>query len=183
MSGTIGILVRAVMKTFAGWLVAKAFADQSNADMVANGVGAGILILLSLIWSHVNLWKVTNPLPSPKQLSLFALGIGTVALCLTGCTTALQSDKIMSVKQRCFGLVVETVSTTSASPNVKLGFVSTVWQIIPTCTNGPIFAPQYMDTFDLGQEINPFGTSITENTGSGSVMLGTNGEASAFAPK
>ena len=102
---------------------------------------------------------------------------------LAGCQTALNSDKIISVKQRCFGLVVETTSTTANAPNIKLGFTSTVWQMIPTSTNGPVNAPKYVDTFDLEQNINPFATGISENTGSGDVMVGTNGTSSAVVPK
>ena len=182
MKDTIAIVIRAIMKTFAGWLVGKALADQSTADIVANGVGAGLLIVFSLVWSHVHLWRVSNPLPSPKALGLLLCGL-LLSLGFVGCKTALDSSKIISVKQRCFGLIVETVSTTSASPNVKLGFCSTVWQMIPTSTNA-IFAPQYADTFDMQQSINPFATDITENTAAGSEMVGTNGEASVvFPPK
>ena len=180
MKNTLAIIIRAGMKTFAGWLVAKAFADQATADSVANGVGAGLLIIASLVWSHIHLFRVSNPLPSPKALGILTGGL-LLAVSLAGCTTALNSDKIISVKQRCFGVVVETTSTTANAPNVKLGFCSTVWQMIPTSTNA-LFAPDYVDTFDLHQDINPFATGISENTGSGTVMIGTNGQASALFP-
>lgn len=181
MKDTFQIIIRAGMKTFAGWLVAKAFADQTTADTITNGVGAGLLIIASLVWSHIHLFRVSNPLPSPKALGLLLCGLllaGTA-----GCATALQSDKIITVKQRCFGIVVETVSTTTSSPDVKLGFCSTVWEMVPTGTNR-LYAPDYMDTFAMSQSLNPFATDITENTGTGMVSIGTNGEAGVvFRPQ
>lgn len=180
MKDTLAILIRAGMKTFAGYLVTKALANQATADTVANGVGAGLLILLSLIWSHVHLFRASNPLPSPKALGLLCAGL-LLALGVTGCQTALNSDKIISVKQRCFGITVETANTANSTPSIKLGFCSTVWQVIPTSTNS-IYAPSYVDTFNLDQGLNPFATGISENTGAGSVMIGTNGQASALFP-
>jgi hypothetical protein len=90
---------------------------------------------------------------------------------LAGCTTALQSDKIISIKTRCFGVIIETSSMSANSvPTVKLGFISQVVQLIPTSTN-VLYAPNYMDTFDLGQGMSPFSTTISEDTGTGNVML------------
>jgi hypothetical protein len=113
-----------------------------------------------------------------KIIQILTIGL----LALTGCVTALKSDKIVAVKQRCFGIVVETASTASGPPSVKLGFVSTVVQIIPTSTNGPIYAPEYVDTFDLGQGAMPFTTSISEDTGTGQVTLGGTNGAGALRP-
>lgn len=105
-------------------------------------------------------------------------------LLLTGCITALQSDKIVSIKQRVFGVVVETANSANGTPSVKLGFSSTVWQMIPTSTNGPVYAPKYMDVFDLKQGINPFATGIKEDTGTGDVLVGsgTNDSSKAIIP-
>lgn len=177
MNTLVQVLIRHAMTALAGWLVSKQFTDQANATVITNGLVPGLLLLFSIIWSHVHLGKVSNPLSSPKALGLLMCCCCLAAL--AGCTTALQSDKIVTVKQRCFGLCLETVSTTSATPNVKLGFSSTVWQMIPTCTNH-IYAPDYMDTFAMSQSINPFATDISENTGTGPVMIGTNGQASAL---
>ena len=102
-----------------------------------------------------------------------ALLISLLAL-LVGCSTVYDSNKITAVKTRCFGLIVETSSTSAnGTPSIKLGFVSQVVQIIPTATN-QMYAPPYVDTFDLGQSINPMDTKISEDTGTGFVASGTN---------
>ena len=166
MNALASIIIRHCLTLLAGWLVSKQFTDAANASAITNGLLPGIMLLVSLIWSHAHC-KVSNPLPSPKAGS--ALLIGGLALglaTLTGCTTALDSTKIISVSQRCFGVTVETVSSTSATPNIKLGFCSTVWHMTPTSTNH-IYAPDTMDTFSMSQSINPFATDISENTGSG----------------
>jgi hypothetical protein len=97
-------------------------------------------------------------------------------LSTTGCvSTVMDSNKIIAVKTRCFGLIIETSTTSAnATPTIKLGFVSQVIQIIPTSTNAPIYAPNYVDTFDLGQGLSPFNTKISEDTGTGNVVIGTN---------
>jgi hypothetical protein len=71
------------------------------------------------------------------------------------------------------------------SPEVKLGFTSTVVQCIPTSTNGAVNSPQYVDKFDLEQGINPFGTAIRENSATGPVSsTNASGDASeAIVPK
>jgi len=96
------------MKSLAGFLVAKALADQSNADQITNGVGAGLLIVFSLIWSQVHLWTVSNRLQSPKDAgtsqpsgtppvaSLIAFTLLSLALC-SGCVTYTRSKTTTSV--------------------------------------------------------------------------------------
>lgn len=113
-----------------------------------------------------------------------ALGLIGLMVLMCGCKTALQSDKIIVLKQRCFGVVVETSSTTAnGTPTIKLGSISTVWQMVPTSTN-TLYAPRYMDTYDLSQSVNPFDTSIRENSGFGDVMVGysTNDSSKAIVP-
>lgn len=100
------------------------------------------------------------------------LACGGLMLLATGCmSTAIKDGYIVSVKQRAFGLIVETASTQNGSPNIKLGFASTVVQMIPTATN-ELHAPKFVDSFDIQQSINPFDTSISENAGSGDVVVG-----------
>jgi len=105
-----------------------------------------------------------------------------LALGSMGCTTIIKSDKILSVKQRTFGISVGS-SPTTQTPEIKLGLITTVWQMIPTSTNGAIYAPRFFDTFEIGQSANPFWTQIRENTGSGDVAVGTNATGEAIIPK
>ena len=202
MNDTLQTLLRSVFKFGSAALVTHGIitADQITQITTAflglspdQQIGAGLLIAVGSVW-----WGVVHRTPAPataaaasstpaagKIVPLHLLGALACFLCilvLPGCATALNSNKIVSVKQRCFGLVVETASSTSSTPNVKLGFCSTVWQMIPTSTNA-LFAPAYADTFDLTQSVNPFATGITENTGAGTVGIGTNGVASYLFPK
>lgn len=105
-----------------------------------------------------------------------------LVLSASGCTTALKSDKIVSVKQRTFGIQIGA-SPSTQTPEIKLGLVTTVFQLIPTTTNGPIYSPKFFDTFEIGQSANPFNTSVRENTGSGDVQVTTNAQGSAIIPK
>lgn len=109
--------------------------------------------------------------------------LGVIALVLlTGCTTIIKSDKIVSIKQRTFGVAIGA-DPVNQTPTIKLGLVTTVWQMIPTSTNGTVYAPRYFDTFQLGQSGNPFRTDVSENTGTGDVAVYTNATGGAIIPK
>ena len=105
-----------------------------------------------------------------------------VTALLPGCVTAIKSDKIVSVKTRVFGISVGT-NPINQVPEIKLGLVTTVYQMVPTSTNGTLNAPRYFDTFSIGQGVNPFSTQIIENTGTGDVAIGTNATGTAIIPK
>lgn len=111
--------------------------------------------------------------------------IAVAALVCAGCKTAYQSDKITVIRQRVLGIVVETAATESATPtpNIKFGWCSTEFMLIPTSTNGNIATPNYVATFDSQTGASPFSSHIIENSGSGNVMLGTNGQGGAVIPK
>lgn len=114
---------------------------------------------------------------------LFWLGVIVWAcIILTGCTTVIKSDKIVSIKQRTFGINVGT-DPVNQTPRIQLGLVTTVWQMIPTSRTGQIYAPRYFDTFELGQSGNPFRSEIRENTGTGDVAVYTNATGGAIIPK
>ena len=104
-------------------------------------------------------------------------------LCLlaSGCSTALKSNKIITVKERVFGLVFEQSDQTQ-TPRVKIGFSTTVFQMVPTSTNGPINAPRYFDTFQVDASGNPFKFGVTENSGFGDVAVTTNSTGRAIIP-
>ena len=92
----------------------------------------------------------------------------------------LNSDRIVSIKQRSFGIVIGQ-SPTTQTPEIHLGLVSTVVQFTPVRTNA-LFAPKYADTFEITQGINPFGFAVKENTGAGDVATGTNAATTAIVP-
>lgn len=99
---------------------------------------------------------------------------------LSGCTTSLKSDKIIAIKQRTFGIHIGASPTTQA-PEIKLGLTTTIYQMVPTSTNGPIAAPRYFDTFSIGQGANPFRFDVIENSGFGDVSV-TNTQGKAILP-
>ncbi len=102
---------------------------------------------------------------------------------LTGCTSVvMNSNKIVVIKTRWLGVSVGENPATQM-PEIKLGWGSVVYQMIPTSTNGPVYAPRYVDAFDLGQAINPFATKIIENTAIGDTAVGENGAGGAILPK
>ncbi len=113
----------------------------------------------------------------PRKLNLLLLAL---LLALTGCTTIYQSDKITVIKTRFFGLAV-SYNPANQLPEVKLGYGSMVYQILPTSTN-QLYAPPYVDAFDLGQALNPFSTKIIENTAMGNTAVGQDG-GGAIIPK
>lgn len=100
--------------------------------------------------------------------SLFAICM--LALFATGCTTVYKQGYVVTVKQRVFGVVVETASTQTAMPNVKLGLVTSVIHLVPTSTN-TIYAPKYVDSFELQHSLNPFGLGVSEDASFGDVTL------------
>lgn len=113
-----------------------------------------------------------------KQLALSLL-CGTFLA--TGCVTAIKSDKIITVKERLFGISVGQ-SPATQTPEVRLGFGSIVYMMIPTSTN-VINTPRFADTFNIDQGLNPFGFKVIENTGAGDVAIGTNATSTAIVPK
>lgn len=117
-------------------------------------------------------------------VSLFAAAALFCALALlTGCAVAYKADKITSIKTRVFGIQVTATDATTGTPKIQMGLVSTVIQLIPTSTNGPIQTPRYFDTFQIDQSSNPFNFGMIENTGSGDVQISTNGQGQAIIPK
>lgn len=117
-----------------------------------------------------------------KQGGLVLAACLTLAA-LTGCAgPAYRSDKITSIKTRTFGIQIEE-SPTTQTPAIRLGLVTTVIQLIPTSTNSTIYAPKFFDTFQIDQTGNPFRFGVTENTGSGDVMIRTNASGGAIIPR
>lgn len=100
---------------------------------------------------------------------------------LCGCTTAIKSGYIISAKERFFGIMV--AEGANQVPEVKMGFGSVVYMMIPTSTNGQVYVPKFADTFSIDQGLNPFGFEVRENTGAGDVSIGTNATSTAIVPK
>lgn len=100
----------------------------------------------------------------------------------SGCKTAYQSDKITTVTTRTFGISVTTSSLTANNmPDIKLGFNTTVFQLVPTSTNGPVYTARTMNTIDVKQGLNPFGTGISEKIGTGDIKLGAGTNDTSYA--
>ena len=111
---------------------------------------------------------------------LYSILIGLIFLA-SGCSTAYyRSGNLIAVKQRFVGLSIAQNPTTQMY-QLYFGYGSTVYQMVPTSTNH-IYAPNYLDTFDLGvgsSWANPFNTSISEDTGTGDDVVFT-GKASVL---
>lgn len=97
----------------------------------------------------------------------------------SGCTTAIKSDKIIAIKQRTFG--IHLGADVNQTPTIKLGLVTTIYQMVPTSTN-QIYAPRYFDVFRIDQTSNPFKFGIDENSGFGDVSILTNAQGKAILP-
>src|SRR6266404_5148675 len=178
MNDTAQTLLRSVLKVAGGYAVAKGLTDESTSQTI---IGA-LVALAGIFWGVLHRTP-DKPQPVPINKIPLALAIVSILALGSGCASqAIMRGNIVTVKERMFGLIVSE-SPANQTPQVKLGFNSVVVQFIPTSTNGPIYAPPYADTFDLKQGLNPFGTGISENTGTGNVMTGTNGETSVVVPK
>lgn len=96
-------------------------------------------------------------------------------LLMSGCSTAYyKSGNLIAVKQRFVGLSLAQNPTTQMY-QLYFGYGSTIYQMIPTSTNH-IYAPNYLDTFDLGvgsSWTTPFNTTISEDTGTGDDVVFT----------
>jgi len=68
--------------------------------------------------------------------------------------------------ERFFGLNASIPYAGGSMVKVQLGWGSHTWTVIPCSTNKVYTAP-ISDTFSLGQELNPFGTSIKEDVQTG----------------
>lgn len=143
-----------------------------------------VLAVAGVLFSHWANADGATPSSSGGKLGLF-LAVGFLAFAVVGCGTVYNSNKITAVKERGFGIVIAE-SAANQTPEMKMGFFSSVIQIIPTATttNGTIETPRYMDTFELEGSANPLDTSIKENTGTGKVLVGsgTNDTSKAIEP-
>ena len=107
------------------------------------------------------------------SLAVMGLLAALAIIGLTGCKTALTSDKIVTIKQRVFGVMLETANTANSTPSIKAGLVTTVVHLVPTSTNGPIVAPLYTDSFDLSHAANPFTLAVSEDAFFGATPIVT----------
>lgn len=92
-------------------------------------------------------------------------------LLLTGC----QIEKFnrpplwasaVTAHSRFFGLDATIPTGGGTSIGVKLGWGSQTWSAIP-CSTNRVYAATISDTFKIGQDLNPFSTTITENVQTG----------------
>jgi len=142
-----------------GWLLGK----EVNWLEVLNGAG--------LMTIRAAVAKVTPGGGGGAALNLLVAGLAV--FWVTGCTTMVNSDKIVTIKQRVLGIVIGENATTQM-PEIKFGQVSTVFHMVPTATN-EIYAPRYADTYEMTTAGNPFRVDINEDAAFGDVMITTNG--------
>ena len=114
----------------------------------------------------------------------FALLGGMLALA-TGCTSIVNDPqgKVVSVTTRVFGVDISMTDTTTQTPSVKIGFVSQNVTLEPTSTNGPIYSPNFANTFgDTSTSLLDWG--IDESLASGNYETlspgGTNSAATSL---
>jgi len=67
---------------------------------------------------------------------------------------------------RFFGLKADIPVGGSSVIGVCLGWGSQTWSVVP-CSTNKVYAAPVSDTFRIGQAINPFDTTITEDVVSG----------------
>lgn len=111
---------------------------------------------------------------------VFSLGL----LALTGCSSITTHGYITSITTRTIGFRVTATSSTTGTPEVDFGFMSSVIVMEPTSTNGPIFAPNYANTFDFTQQ-SALNLGIAEGVVSGNYQTtdGTNTTTQPIVPK
>lgn len=122
-----------------------------------------------------------------KNIKTLATALAVASIVgLTGCQTALNSNKIISQTSWIVGIKLTTTSPVSGTilPDVKLGVVRETITMIPTSTNGPIYAPRFGSAYAGKQNAyDPISTDAQESVFSGDVMVGTNATGSAVIPK
>jgi hypothetical protein len=155
------------------WLAANGYQSKSTTQAL---VGAAVA-LLTWYWSHRSNAGTTVVPPGSSQSPgggkgpiLLTLGIASLVLC-SGCTSAITSGHVVSVTERGFGIIVAQ-STAQETPEVKLGFFSSAVVLEPTVTNANLTAPNFANTFALGQSINPFAFDVNETIASGNYQTG-----------
>ena len=96
---------------------------------------------------------------------------------VAGCVVNQSYPNAISVTTRGLGVRVVTSNPSggAVTPEIELGWFANHVQITPMSTN-PMYAPKTASTFDMGQSINPFATTINsaDTTGDLEVFDGTN---------
>lgn len=104
--------------------------------------------------------------------------VSSLVILAAGCATdPSKYGNIIAFKQRTLGLKLGQ-STINQTPEIQFGLITTVFQLIPTDTN-TLHSPRYFDTYDMKSTWGT-GIGVTENTGAGEVMTGTNGYGKAL---
>jgi uncharacterized protein YceK len=121
----------------------------------------------------------------PIGTSLLILLLLPAILLLSGCTSIVNNPqgKTVSITTRVLGVDISATDTTSGTPHVYLGFVSQNITLEPTSTNGPIYSPNFANTFgDTSTSLLDWG--INESLASGNYETlasgGTNSAATTI---
>ena len=99
--------------------------------------------------------------------------IALVSLCLLTAGCSIQKfnrppmwASTVATHARFFGLNATIPMGGTSIVKVQLGWGSETWTVLPVSTNKVYIAP-IADTFKLGQDLNPFQTTITEDLQTG----------------
>ena len=99
------------------------------------------------------------------------LSLSLLPLLLAGCQIQKfnqppQWASAVTSHARFFGLDASIPVSSGVSVGVKIGWGSTTWSVVP-CSTNRVYAATVSDTFSIGQELNPFSTSIKEDVQTG----------------
>ena len=153
-------LVRSLLKIGAGALVAHGYANQSQTEQIT----AAFVGLLSVLWgvfhrsgpaeNQAQNVPITRPPSALPLLVLLAALAGVV-----GCASeAIKRGDIVRVEQRFFGIDVSQTPA-NGSPQVKLGFGSSVTTFTPASTN-KLYTVDSGGTFSAKSTANPFAVDL-----------------------
>jgi hypothetical protein len=177
----INSLIRSALKVVGAALMAHGLTNTATIINSPDVLGL-LLTLAGLLASH---WQHAANTPGPKT-PLAALIIVGASLALgTGCTSIINTPagKAVSISQRVLGIQIAQ-SPTTQTPELQMGFVSSVIVFLPTSTNGPVAVPNVANSFDIGEN-GALDTSVSENVASGNMATfepGATNSAPTTAP-
>jgi hypothetical protein len=165
--------VRTLLKIAGASLVTHGYMSSGHVELT---VGA-ILAVIGYLCSHYTHSDGATDGTLSKTASAVVAALVFASL-VTGCTSVLNSSKLISMDERGLGFIA---TDPSQSAQLKFGFFSQRMQFIPTSTN-EIYTPRYMQNF-RANKTGVFGIDITDNSGAGDVYIGgTNDVSKAIVP-
>ncbi len=139
-------LIQSVLTIGGGYFVAQGILDKSQAE----AIGAGIVALMTVLLAHQ--WHGGNANP-PGRAALWLLAVALAVSFGCGCTSIINTPqgKVVSITERGIGFHIQSTATQTETPDVVFGFWSSAVVFAPTSTNGPLFTPDFANTFGYNQ--------------------------------